>query len=142
MLVEELKPWVDARYRTKTGREDTGLAGSSFGAIVSLYVGLSHPDVFGKIAALSTSVRVDDRFIVRFVDALPGKPDTQVYVDIGTSEGRSAVPDARALRDALVRKGWREGVDLRHVEAEGAVHNEVAWAARLPGVLELLFPPR
>ena len=142
MLVEELKPWVDARYRTKTGREDTGIAGSSFGAIVSLYVGLCHPDVFGKIAALSPSAWVDDRFIVRFVDAPPGKPDTRVYVDTGTREGRSAVPDARALRDALVDKGWREGVDLRYVEAEGAVHNEVAWAARMPAVLEFLFPPR
>jgi predicted alpha/beta superfamily hydrolase len=142
MLVEELKPWVDARYRTKTGREDTGLAGSSFGGLAALYVGLRHPDVFGKIAALSTSVWVDDRFIVRFVDGLSGKPDTRVYVDIGTREGRGAVPDARALRDALVRKGWREGVDLRYVEAQGAVHNEVAWAARMPAVLEFLFPPR
>ena len=141
MLVEELKPWVDARYRTRTGREDTGIAGSSFGGIVSLYVGFRHPDVFGKIAALSTSVWVDDHYIVRFVDALPARPETRIWTDIGTREGRTAVPDARALRDALVRRGWREGVDLRYVEAEGAVHNEVAWAKRMPAVLEFLFPP-
>ena len=90
MLVEELKPWVDGRYRTKAGREDTGIAGSSFGGILSLYVGLRHPEVFGRIAALSTSVWVDDRFIVRFVDALPAKPDTRVWTDIGTSEGSAA----------------------------------------------------
>jgi predicted alpha/beta superfamily hydrolase len=141
MLVEELKPWVDARYRTRTGREDTGLAGSSFGGLAALYVGLRHPDVFGRIGALSTSVWVDDRFVVRFVEGLPEKPATRVWTDIGTREGRRAVEDARALRDALVGKGWREGVDLRHVEAEGAVHDEVAWARRLPAVLEFLFPP-
>jgi predicted alpha/beta superfamily hydrolase len=139
MLVEELKPWVDARYRTKAGREDTGIAGSSFGGILSLYVGLRHPEVFGRIAALSTSVWVDDRFIVRFVDALPAKPDTRVWTDMGTREDGSAVADARALRDALVRKGWRDGVDLRYLEAEGAVHNETAWAKRVPAVLEFLF---
>jgi predicted alpha/beta superfamily hydrolase len=142
MLVEELKPWVDARYRTRPGREDTGLAGSSFGGIVSLYVGLRHPAVFGKVAALSTSVWADDRHIVRFVEELPEKPETPIWIDIGTREGGKAVTDARALRDALVRKGWREGIDLRHVEAEGAAHDEVAWAKRLPAVLEFLFPPR
>lgn len=141
MLVEELKPWVDRRYRTRTGREDTAIAGSSFGGVAALYVGLRHPEVFGMIAALSTSVWVDDRFVVRFVDALPAKPETRVWTDTGTREGRRSVPDARALRDALVRKGWREGVDLRHVEAEGAVHDEVAWAKRVPAVLEFLFPP-
>jgi predicted alpha/beta superfamily hydrolase len=83
----------------------------------------------------------DDRFIVRFVDALASKPDTRIWIDIGTSEGFTAVPDTRALRDALVRKGWHEGSDLRYFEAPGAPHDETAWAKRMPAVLEFLFPP-
>ena len=142
MLREELKPWVDRTYRTLPGPEHTGIAGSSFGAIASLYLGLKHPEVFGRIAALSASVWWDDRYIVRFVEALPARPETRVWIDIGTAEGRDAVPGGRALREVLVRKGWREGVDLRHVEAAGAVHNETAWAERMPDVLEFLFPPR
>ena len=55
MLVEELKPWVDETFRTRPGREDTGIAGSSYGGLASVWVGLTHADVFGKIAALSTS---------------------------------------------------------------------------------------
>jgi predicted alpha/beta superfamily hydrolase len=141
MLVEELKPWVDRTYRTRPGRESTGIGGSSFGGVLALHAGLSRPDVVSRVAALSTSAWVDDRFLVRFVDALPAKPRTRVWTDIGTREGSSAVADARALRDALVRKGWREGEDLRHVEAEGAVHDETAWAKRMPEVLEFLFPP-
>ena len=141
MLVEELKPWVDRRYRTRTEPEHTGIGGSSLGGLVSLYLGLKRPDIFGRIAALSTSAWWDDRFIVRFVDALPSKPDTRIWIDIGTSEGFPAVPDTRALRDALVRKGWREGSDLRYFEAPGAPHNETAWAKRMPAVLEFLFPP-
>jgi predicted alpha/beta superfamily hydrolase len=141
MLVEEVKPWVDETFRTRPGREDTGIAGSSYGGLASLWIGLTYPDVFGKIAALSTSAGRDDRHIVRFVESLPGKPDTRVWTDIGTDEDRGAVADARALRDALVAKGWVEGQDLRHVEAEGAAHNEPAWAERLPAVLEFLYPP-
>jgi predicted alpha/beta superfamily hydrolase len=140
MLVEELKPWVDRTYRTRPERGHTVIGGSSLGGLVSLYLGLKHPEVFGGIAALSTSAWWDDRFIARFVDALPGKPDTRIWSDVGTREDSSAVSDARALRDALVRKGWREGEDLRHLEAEGAPHDETAWAKRMPAV-EFLFPP-
>jgi len=140
MLLEELKPWVEKTYRTLPGPAHTGIAGSSLGGIAALYLGLEHPDVFGKIAALSTSVWWDDRWIVRFVEALPARPETRIWTDIGTEEGRDAVPAARALRDALVGKGWREGIDLHYVEADGAVHDEAAWAKRLPGVLEFLYP--
>jgi len=142
MLVEELKPWVDEAFRTRPGREDTGIAGSSYGALASLWIGLTHSDVFGKIAALSTSAGRDDGQIVGFVASLPSKPETLVWTDIGTREYSGAVKDARRLREALVAKGWEDGVDLAYVEAEGEPHNEVAWAKRMPAILEFLFPPR
>ena len=142
VLIDELKPWVDRNYRTQPGPEATGIGGSSLGGLVSLYLGLSHPEVFSRIASLSTSVWWADRFIVGFVDRLPAKTKTRIWTDVGTREGgRRSLDDARALRDALVRKGWQEGGDLRHLEAEGAPHNEDAWAKRLPDVLRFLFPP-
>ncbi len=109
MLVEELKPWVDETFRTRPGREDTGIAGSSLGGIASLWIGLTHPEVFGKIAALSTSAKRDDGEILRFVAALPDKPEAVVWTDMGTDEGPGHVEGARRLRDALVAKGWEEG---------------------------------
>jgi predicted alpha/beta superfamily hydrolase len=141
MLVEELKPWIDGTYRTRTGREDTAIGGSSLGALASLWVGLSHADTFGAIAALSPSVWWDDGYILRFIESLPEKPKTRIWTDVGTEEAGHAVADARRLRDALVARGWREGVDLRYVEDEGARHDESAWAKRLPEVLEFLYPP-
>ena len=141
MLVEELKPWIDARYRTRPGRQDTGIAGASHGGLASLWIGLTHPEVFGKIAALSTSAARDEGQIIRFVEALPEKPATLVWTDMGTDEGFAALKYARLLRDALVAKGWREGVDLVYLEAEGEPHDEVAWAKRMPAILEFLFPP-
>jgi predicted alpha/beta superfamily hydrolase len=141
MLLDELKPWVDRTYRTRPGAESTGIGGSSLGGLLSLYLGLSHPEAFGRVAALSPSAWWDWEWIVKFVDALPSKPPTRVWVDIGTREGDYAVPGVRRLRDALVRKGWREGGDLRYVEVRGARHDERAWAARVPDVLRFLYPP-
>jgi predicted alpha/beta superfamily hydrolase len=142
VLVEEVKPWVDEEFLTRPEREDTGIAGSSFGGVAALWIGLTHADVFGKIAAVSTSATWDDGQIVRFVAALPDKPETLVWTDMGTGEGSSQVEGARRLRDALVEKGWEEGRDLAYLEAEGEPHNEVAWAKRVPRILEFLFPPR
>ena len=140
MLLNELKPWLDTRYRTRPEREATGIAGSSLGGLAALCIGLGHPEVFARVAALSVSAWWDDAVIVRTVEALPSKPDTRVWVDIGTREGTRAA-DVRRLRDTLVRKGWREGFDLRYVEAPGATHDEAAWAKRVPDVLAFLFPP-
>jgi predicted alpha/beta superfamily hydrolase len=141
MLVEELKPWVDRTWRTRPGRDDTGIAGSSLGGLVSLWIGLRRPDVFGRIAALSTSTWWDDAFILRFIEQLPEKPDTRIWTDVGSREGEKAVSDARRLRDTLSAKGWSEEADLSYVEADGARHSEPAWAERFPAVLEFLYPP-
>ena len=50
MLIEELKPIIDERYRTLTDKANTAIGGSSLGGLVSLYLGLTHPDVFGSVA--------------------------------------------------------------------------------------------
>jgi predicted alpha/beta superfamily hydrolase len=146
MLVEELKPFIDSHYRTRKGAPHTGLGGSSLGGLVSLYVALKYPGVFGRVAVVSPSVWFANKQIVHFVDALPRKPKVRIWLDIGTKEGQTAedaqqtVNDARLLRDTLIKKGWQVGKDLDYYEAEGALHNEGAWAARVERILTFLFP--
>jgi predicted alpha/beta superfamily hydrolase len=145
MLVEELKPFIDSHYRTKDARH-TGLGGSSLGGLVSLYVALKYPGVFGRAAVVSPSVWFANKQIVHYVEALPSKPKVRIWLDIGTKEGQTAedaqqtVNDARLLRDTLIKKGWQVGKDLDYYEAEGALHNEGAWAARVERILTFLFP--
>ena len=139
-LVEELKPMIDARYRTRTGPEDTGLAGSSLGGLVSLYLGLEYPGTFTRLGVISPSVWWADRDIVKKVRTLDTRPPLRLWVDMGTQEDKDAIPDARLLRDALVARGWSS--DLKYVEIDGAAHNEAAWAARFGDVLRYLYPVR
>lgn len=146
MLVEELKPFIDSEYRTRRGAKHTGLGGSSLGALVSLYLAFKYPQTFGLVVVTSPSVWWDDRVILREVEALRRRPRLRVWLDVGTREGGSEAEvqtrNARALRDALVRKGWKEGSDLIYFEAEGAEHNERAWAARVEPMLKYLFPKK
>jgi predicted alpha/beta superfamily hydrolase len=139
-LLEEVRPFLLSNYRVLGGAENTGIGGSSLGGLVSLYLGLRLPHVFGKIAALSPSVWWNQRVILRFADAAPVDPLPRIWLDIGTREGERIVEDVERFRDILLGKGWRRGRDLHYQRVEGAEHNEAAWAQRVAPFLQFLFP--
>ena len=140
LIVTELKPFIDSRYRTLQDASATGLGGSSLGGLVSLYLGLKYPDVFGRLAVMSPSVWWDRRAILRYVREAKPKPPSRIWVDIGTREGRYHVDNAQLLKVGLAKSGWIEGDDLHYEEVPGGTHSEGAWAARFDRVLEFLFP--
>ena len=147
-MVEELKPFIDKTYRTKSDAQHTGMGGSSLGGLISIYLGLKYPKVFTRVAVVSPAVWWADNHIVHFTENQSRRPSLRIWLDIGTKEGRDApeaqrtVEGARLLRTTLTRKGWKEEKDLKYFEAEGAEHNEKAWAARTPEILEFLFPKK
>ncbi len=142
LIVEELKPFIDAHYRTRAGASDTGLGGSSLGGLVTAYLGLRHPEVFGRLAVVSPSVWWDGRRILGDVAALESRTDARIWLDMGTEEGGRAIADARLLRDALVAKGWHLERDLHYPEAQGARHTEADWAERVEPILRFLYPSK
>ena len=137
MLLEELKPLIDARYRTIA--TDTAIGGSSLGSLVALHLGLQRADVFRAVAALSPSVWWDDRAIFREVDTFSG-PRPRIWLDVGGREGAEALRDVSALRDRLRAHGWSDD-RLRYFEDRRGDHSERAWARRARMMLEFLFPP-
>jgi len=139
-LLEEVRPFLLGNYRVLSGAENTGIGGSSLGGLVSLYLGLRLPHVFGKVAALSPSVWWNQRVILRFADAGPVDPLPRIWLDIGTREGGRIVEDVERFRDILLGKGWRLDRDLHYQRVEGAEHNEAAWARRVAPFLQFLFP--
>jgi predicted alpha/beta superfamily hydrolase len=139
LLAEELKPFIDSRYRTRADAQNTGLGGSSLGGLVTMYLGLRRPQVYGKLAVVSPSVWWDGRRILRDVASFGSKERARIWLDMGTDEGANAAADARRLRDALVSKGWRLDSDLKYFEAQGARHTEADWALRVDPMLRFLF---
>lgn len=138
-LVEEVKPYMDEKYRTKPDGKNTGLMGSSLGGVATLYLGLKHPNVFSRLAVLSPSVWVNDREPLRWIESVKRKPNLRVWVDMGGKESPGAIDDAKLLVQALEAKGWRSGKDVVLYEDGFAEHNEEAWARRVPAILMWLF---
>ena len=139
-LIEEVKPFVEREYRVLPGSLHAGIGGSSLGGLVSLYLGLKHSAIFGKIAALSPSVWWNQLFIHRFVKALRVERRPRIWLDIGTREGARMVEDVERFRDLLLQRGWRLKQGLHYERVEGAEHNEIAWAQRVRPFLEFLYP--
>ncbi len=142
LLIEELKPLIDSSYRTLPEIGNTGLGGSSLGGLISLYLGFTCPEVFGKVAVMSPSLWWDQRSIFSVIDQSRPKPELRIWLDIGTAEGVRHVRDADHLERQLVKRGWQLGVDLAYRKADGAVHDENAWSERFGDVLRFLFPAK
>lgn len=139
MLIEELKPFIDAEYRTRPEQQQTGLGGSSLGALVSMYLALKYPTCFSKLAIISPSVWWDNRFIVRRIKVAAEKAPQRIWLSMGTAESADGIDAARRVRDALVAKGFTLDQDLKYVELDGATHDEQSWAAIVEPVLRYLY---
>ena len=143
MVIAELLPFLRREYRVTQEAEQTGIGGSSLGGLVSLWMGLRHPETFGKLAVLSPSVWWNHKYIVSYVNdrapELERRP--RIWLDVGDAEGRRTLADAELLDARLRLHGWREGVDLHFERVKGGAHNEAAWAERVGPMLRFLYPP-
>jgi predicted alpha/beta superfamily hydrolase len=142
LLSEELKPFIDQTYRTLPDPANTALGGSSLGGLISLFLGLENPTIWGKLAVMSPSLWWDHRSIFEVLPLKSPQPEIKIWLDMGTAEGLRHMRDASLLFSRMIKAGWRPRIDLRYTIAEGAVHNEDAWAERFGEVLKFLFPTK
>src|SRR6266487_922318 len=134
-LVEKLTPLIDAKYRALGGPANTAVMGSSLGGVVSFYLGWQWPEVFGKVACLSSTFTFRDDLIER-VHFEPKRP-IKIYLDSGWPHDN--YEPTRAMRDRLIWKGYRPGSNLFYLAFPEARHDENAWAARSSIPFQFLF---
>jgi len=143
-VVRHVKPFIDRTYRTRVEAEWTGLMGASLGGLVSLYMGYEHPDVFGRIGAVSPSVMWSDGALFRHWREHTGRW-TRIQLDAGDPEyvqweqlGLDYTGSTRAFYEHLRSLGYAEW-EVRLWLEQGANHHELDWARRLPDTLAWLL---
>ena len=134
-LVEQLKPRIDAEFRTLRGPESTAVMGSSLGGVVSFYLAWQYPQVFGMAACMSSTFGYRDDLRERV--AGEAKRSISIYLDSGWPGDNYEV--TRDLRTLLVQRGYDEGRDLDYLAFPEAMHNEHFWALRAHIPIQLLF---
>jgi len=142
-LMNEVMPFVFERYRIARGPENTGLGGSSMGALISLHTVMEKPGWFGHLLLESPSLFISNRRILKLARHLRQWP-TRIFIAIGTRESgredkdRQVVEDVRLLTKILHSAGLDENRLQVRID-EGADHNEAQWAKRFPEALTFLF---
>jgi predicted alpha/beta superfamily hydrolase len=135
-IVETVKPYIDANYRTEPGRESTAVIGSSMGGLISHYAMLAHGDVFGRIGVLSPSYWFSP-LVYEQTRTMPPRLDMRVVLYAGDAEEDRLVPDVMRMRGLLEPLLGAER--LRVAVAAGAKHNEAAWRVEFPATVRFLF---
>ena len=136
-LLGEFKPSIDAQYRTLPDRDNTLIAGSSMGGLMSLYAALDYNGAFSRAACLSPSLWVHPSKSLRMIERARIAPDTCIYFDYGTQEMGNHPKNTEVLCaacSALLHKG----VDLTFRLVPGGTHSEESWAQRVPVMMKCL----
>ena len=132
------KPLVDEEFPTLPGREDTFIAGSSMGGLMSLYALLEYNHIFSRAAALSPSLWVAPGKAEAMLRSARPAADTVLYMDYGSRELANHAHTLRSLGRAvqtLLERGVL--VDFRVVP--GGDHSEASWERQIPFFLNTLL---
>ena len=143
-LIKDVMPVAEARYRIRKGPENTAIAGSSYGGIAALYLGIMAPTVFGKVLGESPVLWVGNAQLLRDTVGIPMAP-SRTFLGYGMKEWKLAGANeasARMLNQlaANLRAASFQPGEVRVVIDPDAVHDENAWARRFPEAIQFLFP--
>ncbi|WP_372792993.1 alpha/beta hydrolase [Lutibacter sp.] len=147
-IVEEVKPFIDANFSTLTTPEDTFIAGSSMGGLISMYALCEYPEIFGGAACLSThwvgfmpqeNSPVPATFFSYLAQNLPSPKNHKIYFDYGTNTlDEYYLPFQQGLEEVLKLKGYNE-LNSKNLKFEGHDHSENSWNLRFQIPVQFLL---
>ena len=146
-LVQTLKPYIDAHYRTRPDRVNTGIGGSSLGGIISFYAALQYPDVFGRALVFSAPLFFEPQLFAMARAYRRRAHPTRFYFDTGLNEGttelglpyRAMAHSLQEMVDTLAAAGVDTAADVRALLPADGAHAEWFWRREFPAAYRWLF---
>lgn len=138
-ILHTLKPLIDEEYRTKP--DETLMAGSSIGGLISTYAACRYPHIFQRVASLSSAYWFNQTEIERFIEESDLSGLKRFYMDIGTDEDTSKVDAAHYIRSSaeVYEVFKKKNIDMQFKIIDDGVHHETAWRERMPKIIEYLM---
>ena len=138
-MADTLKPFIDQKYRTLPGRENTGIGGSSMGGLISIFGGILYPEVYSKLMIFSPSLWIYPSMkfsIFKFYNPFR----TKIYLYGGGKESKSLIHDIYEFKKDL-EQAITEEIDLdfkMSFNPEGK-HQEYYWSKEFPKAMQWLY---
>ena len=139
-LVKELKPYIDATYSVYTNKENTFVAGSSMGGLMSMYAVAEYPNIFAGAACISThwvgaSPKKDNKLpgaIFSYLEAnLPDAKTHKMYFDYGDKTLDAFYPQYAPKVDSIFKNGGYTITNYKNLFFKGTNHSELSWQKRV-----------
>lgn len=127
-IVNTLKPYVDRSFRTMASKENTIIAGSSMGGLISCYAVLKYPEVFGKAGIFSPSFWAASG-IDSLANTLPRSLNPKMFFYAGEKEGDEMVNDMNRIAEKI---GKNTAAMIYCVTDKDGIHNEASWYKWFP----------
>ena len=146
-IVNEIKPMIDAEYRTIPFRECTAIGGSSMGGLMALYAAVHYNSWFSKAACVSTAMGFCMRPLMKDMRQCPMSDDTRVFLSWGTNEAYGLKDPTREDRSSKTY-GWNKKVRDQILSAGasatmlcqvGGYHYEADWEKQVPIFMDYLW---
>ena len=136
-LAKTLRPYINKNYRTKTDAEDTWVAGSSMGGIISMYAILKYPKIFGGAGVFSPAFWVGPK-IFDDIKLKGSKVKGSIYFYCGKLEGETMVPDMLKAFEGMAKVSKAR---MSSVIRDEGKHNEPTWRKEFPQFYGWLVNP-
>ncbi|SFS71969.1 alpha/beta hydrolase [Lutibacter maritimus] len=147
-IVEEVKPYIDLNFSVYKNPDNTVIAGSSMGGLISMYAICEYPKVFGGAACLSThwigfmpqeNSVVPESFFKYLESNLPSSKTHKIYFDYGTETlDKFYLPYQYRVNEVLTLKGF-DNSNSKNLKFEGHDHSENSWNQRFQIPVEFLL---
>ena len=136
-MVETLKPYIDANFRTKSDRLNTAVGGSSLGGLETMFAAAEYQNVFSKALVFSPSFWFSDSCFIQA--RLKGKQFTMRYYFMsGTTEDADMVPQMQQMVSVLRGLGYTDD-ELKIGTKTDGQHSEWFWAREFGDGYKWLF---
>lgn len=139
-LVEELKPYIDVTYSVYTNKQNTFVAGSSMGGLMSMYAVAEYPEIFAGAACFSThwvgaNPKENNKLpeaIFNYLEAnLPDSETHKMYFDYGNQTLDAFYPQYAPRVDSIFKNSGYDDANFKNLFFEGTDHSEKSWQKRL-----------
>lgn len=145
-LINSIKPFIDSNFRTFSDYNNTFIAGSSMGAIISLYIALEFENIFSKVGLFSIATWFAESEIINFINKKTIPKNMKFYLDIGTNESscqeitnfpKIYLDGFKKVNNILSLKTSEKNI-FSLIEPFGE-HNEFSWSRRFPIFLHFIL---
>ena len=127
-LVRTLKPFIDKHYRTKKDKQNTFIAGSSMGGLISMYAVLKYPATFGGAGVFSPAFWIGPK-IFDDIHKKGERVNSKIYFYCGAQESETMQPEMERAFEEMRKVSKSNMVCV--IRPDGK-HTEWVWREEFP----------